>query len=396
MQVEEPGDYQAVADLIKKASEEHRTVAPRGGGTMMDLGAPVPPADITVSSRNLCAVLDYQPANLTVRTQAGITLGALNRALGEHGQFLPLDAPFPDVATIGGIIATNTSGSLRVRFGTARDQLIGLRAALADGQVVHGGGDVVKNVAGYDLPKLFIGSLGTLGMIVEATFKVAPLPAKRATIAAGFEEMGPATALALRVLRSSMLPFGLEMLDRKASVELGLGDRSLCVARFGGVPGAVAQQIGQVEEWAVASGAADITILDSDEKLWSRLRDFMFEKATLVKIGVMPSQVAQLAAQAQDYAARYGMGCVLLAHAIGIIYIALEGLPEGAVGAITLLRESALACNGHLVVLRAPEELAKRVDVWGPAPRGLGLMKKLKQELDPNGVLNPGRFVGGL
>jgi glycolate oxidase FAD binding subunit len=394
--VEEPGDYEAVARILKKASDQRGGVIPRGGSTMLELGAPAPQPGIVVSLKNLGRVLDHHPANLTVRTQAGITLGSLNQTLAPHGQYLPLDPPIPDRATVGGILATNASGSLRVRFGSARDQLIGLRVALADGQLVHGGGDVVKNVAGYDLPKLFIGSMGTLGIIVEATFKISPLPSKTATIVAGFDTVQGACDVALRVLRSPMLPYGVEILNPAASAQVGLAGRFACFGRFGGLAGAVAQQLDEVEGWSSAGGAVTVAVIDSDAELWARLRDSIFEKTTVVKIGVVPTRIAQVAAQAQNLAESSGLGLTLLAHAVGILYLALDGNPGFLAGAVTSLRGVAAAHGGHLIVQHAPHEQLEGVDVWGPEQPAFGLMRKLKQELDPSGILNRGRFVGGI
>jgi glycolate dehydrogenase FAD-binding subunit len=394
--VEEPNEYQAVASILKNASESRRTVTPKGGGTSTELGERLKPTDIVLSLRNLARVLDHQPANLTVRTQAGITLGVLNQTLAQQGQYLPLDPPFPDRATVGGVLAANASGSLRVRFGAARDQLIGLRVALTDGQVVHGGGDVVKNVAGYDLPKVFVGSLGTLGIIVEATFKLSPLPSKTVTIAAEFEHLTGAVELAHRALRSQLLPYGLEVLGQTASAKMGLGERSTCVTRFGGLAGAVKQQLREVEAWSSECGAVSTVQIDPDVELWARLRDFVFEMTTVVKIGVLPTQIGPVAAEAEKLADLSGLTCVLTAHAVGILYIGLEGDPGPLEALVNGLRTAAAAHSGHLVLHRASGELVERVGAWGPAPPSLPLMKKLKQELDPNGILNPGRFVGGI
>ncbi len=362
----------------------------------MDLGAPLPRADVVVSLEKLNRVLDHQPANLTVRTQAGITLAALNQTLAQHGQYLPLDPPFPDRATVGGVLATNASGSLRVRFGSARDLLIGIRVALADGQVVHGGGDVVKNVAGYDLPKIFVGSLGTLGIIVEATFKIVPLPAKTSTFVALFDRLESACEVALRLLRSPLLPSGVEILNPTASAQFGWGDRFAFVVRFGGL-GAVAQQLREVEKWSRENGALTATVVEADGEVWARLRDFIFERPSVVKIGIVPTQISEAAAQAQDLARAQGLNCSLLAHGVGILFVGLDGDAEHLEKTITALREAVNAHRGYLIIQRAPRELRDRLDVWGPTPgASFGVMKKLKQELDPNGILNPGRFVGGI
>ena len=362
---------------------------------MMDLGGPVRRADIVVSLEHLNRVMDHQPANLTVRTQAGISLGSLNQMLEGHGQYLPLDPPFPDRATVGGILATNASGSLRVRYGSARDLLLGLRVALTDGEIVHGGGDVVKNVAGYDLPKLFVGSLGTLGIIVEATFKVAPLP-KTATIVARFDNLESATAVALSVLRSPLLPYGVEILNPSSSTQAGLGESYACVVRFGGLASAVEQQLREVEMWAREGGAVNVAAIDADVELWTCLRDFLFEKPTVLKIGVVPTKINEAAAQAQRIADSNGLDCSVIGHAVGVIFVAFDGDGGRLERAISTLRDAIIALGGHLIIQRGSRELRERVGVWGPTGTGFGVMTKLKQELDPNGILNPGRFVGGI
>ena len=155
---------------LKRFADEKLIIVPRGGGTMMELGAPLARADVALSLEKFTRILDYQPENLTVRVQAGATWDALSAELAKHGQRVPLDPPLPAQATVGGILAANVSGALRVRYGSARDLVIGVQIAMTNGQLLKGGGQVVKNVAGYDLPKLFIGSLGTLGIITEATF----------------------------------------------------------------------------------------------------------------------------------------------------------------------------------------------------------------------------------
>lgn len=394
--IETPRDADDLARLLKKYSDEQCAIIPRGGETMLDLGAPLQRADIVLSLEKLNRVIDYQPANLTVRAEAGITLEALNRTLAQHGQFLPLDPPFPDRATIGGILATNASGPLRVHYGAARDLLIGIRVALADGQIAKGGGQVVKNVAGYDLPKLFIGSLGTLGVIVEATFKLAPLPKTAATVFASFENLDDVCNVATKILQSRLLPNGLEILNRSASLSLGLGDGFALVARFGGVASAVERQARDVEKWSRDNGSLATTILGDDMPLWARLRDFIFEKETVAKIGVLPTQIGEIGAETERLAQEHGIASSFIAHAIGILFVALEGDLDHITNLLTALRKSVIAKNGHLTIQRAPRALRERVEVWGPMQSDFGVMQKLKKEFDPNGILNPGRFVGNL
>lgn len=362
----------------------------------MEFGAPVMRADIAISLEKLNRIIDHQPANLTVRAEAGLTLGALNQALAEHGQYLPLDPPFSERATLGGILAANASGSLRIRFGSARDLTLGLRVALPDGQIVHGGGDVVKNVAGYDLPKLFIGSLGTLGVILEATFKVAPLPAKTATCLLWFSSADRACDLALRVLRSPLLPSGVLILDPHASALAVSDDRYSVVVRFGGLESAVAQQLAEVRAWARDMGVEGAEIVDGDLDLWLRLRDLPFDQPIVLKISVVPTELNFVFAQAQADADSQRLNSVIVANAVGVVMVALAGNPDSAAMAIAALRDHVSSHGGHLVVQRAPRELRERVYVWGPVRNDMGIMRKLKQEFDPNGILNPGRFVGGI
>ncbi len=390
-----PNDAAAVTELLRNACDEKAVVVPRGGGTMFDLGAPLERVDMGLSLEKLANVLDYQPANLTVRTEAGITLGDLNRRLGEHGQWLPLDPPCASRATIGGILATNAGGFLRVRYGSARDLLIGIRVALPDGQIVKGGGQVVKNVAGYDLPKLFIGSLGTLGVIVEATFKITPLPPKTTTLVAGFSDLQPACAVALRVLHSPLLPTSMTILNPAASKQYEQSEHYALAVRFGGISSAIARQLNDVAQWARSNGSVSSTKLEDDAALWSGLSDFAADNETVLKVGVLPTQLAAAGNAAERLADQNGLDCAFTANPVGILHVALKGEPEKVKSAVASLRQTTTTTGGHLVVQRAPRALREQIDVWGPLQNS-SLMRKLKQEFDPQGILNPGRFAPGV
>ncbi len=390
-----PNDATDVAQLLRNASDEKAIVVPRGGGTMLDLGAPMDRVDLDLSLEKLTRVLDYQPANLTVRTEAGITLGELNRTLAEHGQFVPLDPPCPGQATAGGILATNASGPLRIRYGTARDLVIGIRVALADGQIVKGGGQVVKNVAGYDLPKLFIGSLGTLGVIVEATFKLAPLPRKTTTLIAGFSDLDQACAVVLRLLQSPLLPIGAVVLNRTASNKYELSGHYALAVRFAGNENAIMRQLNEVTQWARSNDNVLSTTMDEDAALWAHLADFSTSHETVLKVSTLPSQLAPVGNAAETIAAQHGLSCSYIANAVGILFVGLKGDLGPVKNAILELRQAAIASGGTLVVQRAPRALREQVDAWG-AGQNDPLLRKLKQEFDPNGILNPGRYVGGI
>lgn len=390
-----PDDAQSAAQILKLASEERRAIIPIGGCTQIELGAPPTRADLLLSLAKLNRVLDYQPANLTVCTEAGIALGALNKTLAQGGQFLPIDPPLPERATIGGILASNSSGPLRHRYGTARDLLIGIRVALTNGEIVRGGGQVVKNVAGYDLPKLFVGSLGTLGVIVEATFKLAPLPGKTRTVVAYFPDAAAVNQVALRVLRSSLLPLSLDQTNPFASHQLGLDRSFALLARFAGLEAALLRQCEDVANWASEKGGS-AGVIEADESLWARARDFSAANPVIAQVSVLPSDVGDTITAAEALAAETGASCSALAHAVGIIQIALEGEEQVLIETLEKLRASTMQRRGHLVVHRGPRSLRERIDVWGETRSELEVMRKLKNEFDPAGVLNPGRFVGGL
>lgn len=380
-----PDSPEELAQLLKKFSDEEHSIAPCGGGTMMELGAPLARADVELSLEKLTRILDYQPENLTVRVQAGATWDALSTELAKHGQMVPLDPPCPSRATVGGILAANASGAMRVRYGSARDLVIGMYIALTNGSVVKGGGQVVKNVAGYDLPKLFIGSLGTLGVMTEATFKVVPLPKETGTLVASFDNFADASAVALRVLQSKLLPLGIEVLNRAASTELGLGSGYTLGVRFGGNPRELARQLGDVQKWS----SGNTSIMNDDAALWARLRDLIYEKEIVLKISVLPTQLAEISARVEQLAEKYRAGCWVQAHAFGIAYVALNGGDVAPI--IKELRQTA-----QVTIQRAPRALREQVDAWGPMGNDFGLMQKLKREFDPNNVLNLGRFVGGI
>lgn len=384
-----------VARCLHDANTEGRAVVPLGGGTMLDFGAPLERADLLLSLENLNSIIDYQPANLTVCTQAGITLDSLNRTLAEHGQYVPLDPACPDRATIGGIIASNSSGPFRYRYGAARDLLIGIRAALVDGSIVRGGGQVVKNVAGYDLPKLFIGSLGTLGVITEATFKLAPIPSTTATCIALFDNPDSAFRLVLRIQHSVLLPLSIELLNASAAANLGLGVEWALLVRFGGLPRANARGLADVAAWAKQESGTTADI-EADSDLWARVRDMSSRNDIVLRASVLPTEMGSYLQSVEESCSRLGARCSSATHAIGISLIALDGEDDHILDVIEDLRAAAIDKRGHLVLQRAPLHIRHRADVWGPTRAEFAIMRKLKDEFDPHRILNPGRFIGGL
>src|SRR5581483_4969107 len=245
-----PASVEELSQVVAQANQDGLGVIPRGGGTRMGLGFPPAAADILVQTTGLNRVIDYEPADLTLTIQAGATLAEVQRLLRPEGQFLALDPPCPERATLGGVIASNASGPLRLAYGSARDLVIGTRVVNADGVATRAGGRVVKNVAGYDLNKLYIGSLGTVGVVVELSFKLWPLPPAQATLLAAFDAQALRAALTA-LLRTPLAPLSLEALSQPAALACASHDpgpdRWLLALRFGGGERALARQVGDAE-----------------------------------------------------------------------------------------------------------------------------------------------------
>src|SRR4051812_7525379 len=254
-------DVAEVSQVVREANESNQVVIPRGGGTRMGLGFPPTAADVLLHTTNLDRVVDYEPADLTLTIEAGATLEEVQELLRPEGQFLALDPPLASQSTLGGIIASNASGPLRLAYGSARDLVIGTRVVNADGVATKAGGRVVKNVAGYDLNKLYIGSLGTVGIVVELSFKLWPLPPGQGTVFGSFDAESLARVLS-GLLRSPLGPMSLEALDA-AAAQATLGadpgpGRWLLAARYGGSERALVRQLSDTERLFAEAGSADV------------------------------------------------------------------------------------------------------------------------------------------
>jgi glycolate oxidase FAD binding subunit len=406
------GSVEEVSAVLRVCHEARAAVVPWGGGTSMGLGAPLSRVDVVLSLARLNRVLDHEPGDMTSTVQAGKVLGDYQAALGRHGQFLSLDPARADRATIGGILAANASGPRRIRYGTARDLVIGIRVVAADGTVTKGGAKVVKNVTGYDMNKLYIGSLGTLGVIVEATFRLYPIPACERTWIVTFATQTKAHAAIAKILDSPTVPSAVELVSRSAAAALrptcGLvpepGGALLAVA-VASVPEAVEAQIQAVR--GMADTGADGLVLDGQahDQFWRGIRDFdSGDGATIVlKASVPIARVADAFENGERLAAQHGLRVAAISEAgTGIVRYHIWVNDDGddrfsrLTGVVTPLRDFATAARGSLVVLQAPPEVKAGVDVWGSAGKGFALMRGLKEQYDPGRILNPGRFVGGL
>jgi glycolate oxidase FAD binding subunit len=374
-----PSQSVDVAEALKLAAESAAVVVPWGGGTQQSLGALPERFDLALDLCRLKRVVEYEPADLTVTVEAGMKLSELQRLLGERGQWLPLDPPLPDEATIGGILATNASGPSRHSRGTARDLVIGMSVALANGDIVKSGGRVVKNVAGYDMAKLQIGALGTLGVILQATFKVSPLPQQMLTCGAE-GNLNLVVALAAHVDEARLPAQALVL--RKTGLE---SDWTLLI-KFAG--GNAAVERAHNDFVAAAEDVRALTEPEADAT-WSH-EVALQQSPVAVKAGVLPAHTSELAAWFADQ----GAG-VTAYPSVGIVYCSWTDLGLGA----SILKEGrrkAIEYGGSLVLESAPPELKREVGVWGEPQADFALMQRLKREFDPARTLNRGRFLGGI
>jgi glycolate oxidase FAD binding subunit len=381
-----------VAATLREAAGSGQALVPWGAGTKQRWGNEPRAYDVALDLTPLDQVVEYEPADLVVTAQAGTPLAALQRRLGEAGQFLALDPPYAEQATLGGTLATNASGPSRLLYGTARDLVLGLRVALPNGDLVRSGGKVVKNVVGYDLNKMHIGALGTLGVLVEVTLKVHPLPRAEASLAAAFDSLEAALAAAGRVFRSVLYPRAVEVLRAPALLPAAPPGPWQVLIWAAGSPATVERQVRDATAWCREGGARDTARLDGEahRDLWRAVREFGRDHsagAALVKLSALPTQVAALFALA-------GQEAQLLAHAgSGVVYAVL---PEATAGALAALVRAANDLGGTAVVEEAPPAAKADLDVWGPTRADFPLMQALKAQFDPQGTLNPGRFLGRL
>jgi len=400
-----PGTKEEVAAVLVAAGEAALPVTPWGGGTKMAIGSPPHRIGLVLGLKRLDRVLEHEPGDLTVTVEAGLPFETLQARLGKRGQWLSLDGGASARATVGGMLASDASGPRRHLYGTARDLVIGLTVVMADGSVVRGGGKVVKNVAGYDLPKLYIGSFGTLGVLVEATLKLRPRADVDRLVVARFDRVQDAGAAARAVLGSDLIPSALELADGEALRRLGLGGGAALLVGLDGIAEQVEWQVAEVGRLLGPLGLRETTVLDgvARDDVWRALaglgRPGHERVAAVMKWAVLPTRIGELMEAGAAAAQRNGLVGALTAHAgVGIVTAVLAGgtNPNAVVSTLTEWRALANGVGGHAMVEWAPLAVKERVAVWDAAGPTLRLMKGIKERLDPNGILNPGRFVGDI
>lgn len=393
-----PTRIEEIGRLLNVACEERLAMVPRGTGERMGLGNLPARVDLVVDLSRLAELSAYEPDDLTATVQAGITLETLAGRLALRRQRLPLDPLIGASRTVGGVMAVNDSGPLRLLYATARDLLLGVRFIQADGTSTWGGAKVVKSVTGYDIPKLLVGSLGSLGILVELTLRLHPMPEAEGHWLIRFPAPDRAGAFLASVLDSSLQPSRLELLNREVLSELGLEPSAAAVAvTVGSVADSVRAQGETLLTFAARTGGEGRALPEGG--FWPRLGRVLDPSGTvLLKVVTLPALTADRLSAIDDLAGAHELAARVVAEAgNGVLHARLAGSLtaeqwEGTI--IAPLRERVAPEGGSVVVEEAPRALKERLDVWGPIePGALAIMKRLKAEFDSRGILNPGRFV---
>ena len=387
-----PADIAQMQAVMELCHQQGLTVLPVGGGTQLDLGGVPSARSVAVTTSRLNRVVEHAANDLVVIAEAGLTLSSLQSRLAQHQQYLPLDAPDPERATLGGIIAANTSGPMRLGHGTVRDLLIGVRAVMADGTLIKGGGRVMKNVAGYDLCKLFTGQLGTLGIVVEATLRTKPNPERMAVGKARISSAEQGEQALAALINDFGLPAFLEIRDE---------GQQFILAGYQGNRDEVAFQVEQFRRSVDSHGLLDTEILFDAEaiELHRELTDFPTRTCTLsFKATTQSSNVTQALREMRDRSNSLGLQLALLAHAGSGVVLGLI-TSDNAENVRRFIEETTSTCvsnGGTVVITSADVALKQMLPVWGPSQPAWTLFREIKDKLDPNGILNPGRFVAGI
>ena len=393
----QPASADDVAAALKRASDARQSVVIRGAGTKSDWGRPAGRIDTILDMRGMNRILAHEHGDLTATIEAGATLRDVNAALAVHGQTLPLDPPFADRATIGGLLASNDSGPLRHRYGTPRDLVIGIQLATTDGVLSKAGGRVVKNVAGYDLAKLVTGSFGSLAAIVSATFKLSPIPAASKTMRIAVRDAASLAAIVQAMMSSQLEPVAFEMVAGQLSWVVGRAGADdqgpttndyAALLRFASLPAVVDAQIAQATA-LVQGHAMWLEVLDGEAEraLWhTHATEIWSQPGAIVRASWLPANIAELLEREPFRRA----SCELIGRAaVGAGHIRIDGDATAQASAIEQLRASVVF--GNIVIVRGSPALKARVDVWGSHGDRQPLFDALKRALDPNGVLNAGR-----
>jgi glycolate oxidase FAD binding subunit len=394
-----PNTQEELAAVIEAARNNRWGVLPTGSGSKLDWGGlvkldpanpPAPGAIVAVSTARLNRLVEHAVGDLTVTAEAGMKFVDLQLLLAAAGQFLPIDPAYPQQATLGGIVATADAGSLRHRYRGVRDLLLGMTFVRSDGKIAVAGGRVVKNVAGYDLMKLFTGAYGTLGVISQVTFRVYPLPESSGTVVLT-GEVNALSQTAQILLSSALTPSAMDLLSPQLVAKLGLGKGTGLIVRFQSIAPSVKQQSARLLEVGEKLGLQGTSYCENEEdQLWQRLPQTMWDSGTksaiICKIGIRPSEAVTAINElpVQDALIHAGSG-------LGVLRF-----ETATADRLLQVRRGCEAKGGFLTVLAAPADIKQQLDVWGYNGSAIDLMRRIKQQFDPENLLSPHRFISGI
>jgi glycolate oxidase FAD binding subunit len=424
-----PGSREEIVEVVKFAAAENLAVIPSGARTKLGIGMPPRKYDIALDMTRLDRVIAYDPADLTLSVEAGHSLNKLMGVLGDHQQFLPLFVPYFSKTTVGGTIASGVDSPLRQFYGTARDYVLGMEYVNGEGVLAKTGGRVVKNVSGYDLHKLMIGALGTLGVIVSVNFKTFPAPVASRGFVATFESAERALEMRKRVAHSALTPLTMEILSPRvaelfaseAAARMGTGTLPTSVispkhwaftSGYAGNEKVLARYESELRGMAEQFGAAQTTVLDDNTRppAFSRKREFIpialstasSPATTMMKISVQPTRMKEALAEAGQAADANSLPWAALVRGLGIIYLALlpgdrsEESRSRVVNATNRIIAAGAKLDANVTIPWAPAEWKSALEIWGLGRKDFPQMQKVKKVFDPHGIMAPGRFVGGL
>ncbi len=388
-----PNTTEELAQVLKMAHHNCWGVLICGSGSKLSWGSLVGSPNLVISTERLNKLIEHAAGDLTVTVEAGIKFAELKNILATVDQFIAIDPAYPESATIGGIIATADAGSLRHRYGGVRDMLIGLSFVRADGQIAKAGGRVVKNVAGYDLMKLFTGSYGTLGIISQVTLRIYPMPPSSATVALTGEPEGVATATKT-LLASAMTPTAVDVISTQLVANLGIGKGMGLIVRFQSIPESVQQQSARLLELGQQLNLQSVIYTDREEsEIWQKLPEQIWQKtaetAIICKIGVLPAVAVEILTQLDTLKRENGRGLIHASSGLGLLQLEDAKIIQD-------MRFRCQAKGGFLSILEAPPTIKQQIDVWGYTGNALDLMRRIKQQFDPENILNPNRCVGDI
>lgn len=395
-----PTSVMEIQDVLSFAAEKNLSVIPAGNGTKLGIGNIPSEVDLVLSTRRLNRVIEYEPADLTVTVETGMRLVDLQKELAVNRQFLPMNPSYADRCTIGGIVSSNSSGPLRLQYGTSRNLVLGMKVVLANGKTVKCGGKVVKNVAGYDLNRLYIGSYGTLGIITEVSLKLSPLPVQESILVAQYDTINDAVKAGMNVVRSQTLPSYVILLTKSIHNQLSEVTPTLFFC-FGGDAETVSWQLNTTQSELEQNGALSVQIID-DASLDSISHDIQEYPAVdidndtiVIKVQLKRTDFAEFVRIVQNITSDL---MILLGNGLLYMRIGVDASSdyELLADSLTQLRKKAMALKGNLLIEAAPPELKRLIDIWGPIGHTLNIMKKLKTRFDSKDRLNPGRYVSSI